>query len=470
MEGDRPMKYERWLKSKDPGKRRRAAQDLGSRGDRRAVEPLITALRHDQDPGVRQEAAAALGQVVAREEFRDQFPGARQQAAAVLGQLAATDALAAANLIAAIWDTNISPGVHQQAAAMPGGLLLKPTIGMLGNKDPGVRQEAAAMLGQLAATQDGVLRELIAALGRNSDGSPSSRAGPAAAVIVQLGARAVEPLIAELSKGSGAGVPMQAAEVLGLLGDIRAVEPLITALAGPYAGVREQAAAALGLLGDVRAVEPLITALQDKDSRDAVLRQQAAAALGLLGDVRAVEPLITALSDEDLRVREQAAAALEQLGWQPGNDSQRAQRAIAAGHWDEAVGLGPAAVEPLIAALQDKGSWNLHPQALWNVRRQAAATLAQLGDPRAVEPLITTLRHVENPGAQGQAFVDALRSVLEHSLTGIDARVLHLVTELEDIRWSELIDDDPGRDFRPRRISCSDIRQLARQELNRREA
>ena len=68
--------------------------------------------------------------------------------------------------------------------------------------------------------------------------------------------------------------------------------------------MRVSAAGALGQLGDARAVEPLIAALADRDS---AVRVSAAGALGQLGNAQAVEPLIAALADRDSDVRVSAA-------------------------------------------------------------------------------------------------------------------------------------------------------------------
>jgi HEAT repeat protein len=125
----------------------------------------------------------------------------------------------------------------------------------------------------------------------------------------QIGASAVEPLIAALKDGNS-NVRSGAAKALGFIMDIRAVEPLITALKDKDSSVRESAAVSLRKIG-TPAVEPLIAALKNKDTS---LRIGAANALGRIKDARAVEPLITALKDENLDVQEEAASALGQIG------------------------------------------------------------------------------------------------------------------------------------------------------------
>ena len=75
--------------------------------------------------------------------------------------------------------------------------------------------------------------------------------------------------------------------------------------------IRGRAAQTLGLVGDSRAVEPLIQALSDADRW---VRMAAAWALGRLGDARAVSKLIQALDDEDWLVRTEASRALGRIG------------------------------------------------------------------------------------------------------------------------------------------------------------
>lgn len=73
----------------------------------------------------------------------------------------------------------------------------------------------------------------------------------------------------------------------------------------------ERAANLLGRIGDTRALEPLIEAL---DHRDISVRVQAASALGDLRDPAAVEPLLRATRDHNLDVRAEAGQALDALG------------------------------------------------------------------------------------------------------------------------------------------------------------
>ena len=190
----------------------------------------------------------------------------------------------------------------------------------------------------------------------------------------------IKGLIKALRYRKDEGVRQAAAEVLGKIGDPRAVEPLIAALKDAEWIVREAAAKALGKIGDTRAVEPLIAALKDQNSW---ARAAAAESLGKIGDPRAVELLIATLKDKDSGVRKAAAKALDHLGWEPAQDEIAGWYWIAKRDWDKCVALGALTVEPLIAALKDAG---------WSVRADAAKALGKIGDPRVVEPLIAALK------------------------------------------------------------------------------
>ncbi len=132
---------------------------------------------------------------------------------------------------------------------------------------------------------------------------------------------------------------------------------------------------------DGKDVDGLVSILTSEKPRD--IRSEAAKALELLKDARAVPALIETLKGDPTYVRTKATVALIEIG----------EPAVAAlipliMHPDDEVGelaakaLGEIgdkrAVEPLIAALKDKTR---------EVRRYAAVALGNLGDARAIEPL-----------------------------------------------------------------------------------
>jgi HEAT repeat protein len=166
---------------------------------------------------------------------------------------------------------------------------------------------AARILGKIGAPR--AIESLIQHMaGAGLGTSLSETVGDA---LVEIGAPAVEPLIAELNNGSYVRRGI-AASLLGKIGDPRAVEPLIAALSDSDIGVRRWAAEALGKIGDPRAVEPLIPLLKPGNYIETTI-----IALGEIGDRRAVMPLIEYLNNSpinDWKENEAAARALGKIG------------------------------------------------------------------------------------------------------------------------------------------------------------
>jgi HEAT repeat protein len=153
--------------------------------------------------------------------------------------------------------------------------------------------------------------------------------------------KAVAPALIAVLLNTESLLRQRAAEALGDLGDARAVEPLVNAMAdsdvdvvsasgmalakigGPSVGplldilstgkapARIWAAMALGEMGDRRAMGPLIDTLKDRDTS---VRRAAAKALGGLPDPRSTQALLAAMKDEDPGVRGDAIGALSAIG------------------------------------------------------------------------------------------------------------------------------------------------------------
>ena len=144
---------------------------------------------------------------------------------------------------------------------------------------------------------------------------------------------------------------------LGEIGDERAVEPLLEILNRGYADRRSMAAEALGKIGNKQAVDSLIEALEDSDSGACL---SAIVALGKIGDQKAVGPLIKRVGHDKLGFYFAPEALVE---------------------------IGKPAVGPLIEALKDGP-----PIVCW----RAAWALAEIGDRKAVEPLIQLPEELES--------------------------------------------------------------------------
>ncbi len=149
--------------------------------------------------------------------------------------------------------------------------------------------------------------------------------------------------------------------------------------------IRQAAAFALGEIGDPRCIRSLTVALNDSDSYD--VRLAAVRALAKFGSP-AVEPLCYAVKVPALT--EKAAEALGKIGdpraVEPLGDVLREGRyagaAVAA-----LARIGTPAVETLLAAMKVGD-----PQ----VRRTAIEALGNIGDTRAVEPLLAALNDADS--------------------------------------------------------------------------
>jgi HEAT repeat protein len=158
--------------------------------------------------------------------------------------------------------------------------------------------------------------------------------------IVKIGEPAVEPLIYLLKNHRNPPIRWNAAKVLGMLKDPRAVEPLIgafddnsslinltavkmlsemgkpavepliNALKNKKRPIRDYSSMTLGHMKDPDVVKRLITVMKDDD---AYARGGAAYALGKIGDISAVEPIIAMLKDENEYVVKRAAGALKDI-------------------------------------------------------------------------------------------------------------------------------------------------------------
>jgi len=210
---------------------------------------------------------------------------------------------------------------------------VQPLCGLLQDSDAQVRWSAAQALGRLRDAR--AVKPLFAAAVSDPRLSVRSAASEA---IVQIGEPAVAILIGRLPGWVAAEIlgrlgdrravqplidtlPIHAAIVaLGELGDPRAVDPLIEILRGEDLLDRAAAARSLAAIGGPRAFEPLVAILDDpRDDDFGDWRETTVAALGQLGDARAVEPLASRYRDADTSepMRKAIARALERLGGSP---------------------------------------------------------------------------------------------------------------------------------------------------------
>jgi len=374
---------------------RGAAEALGEIRDPRAAVPLIAMLA-DTDPLVRGVVVRALGRLrdpravdplIAM--LQDTYPGMARTAALALGE---------------IGDDRAAEPLDER---------------MLSDPDFSMRETAAHALKRIEDVNvpgRDRIQSLIVGLASDS----VLRQTRVLSALIASKQEAVDPLIAVLTDESPE-VRKGAAKALGEIGDPRAVEPLIAALAQPEASPLDPpeedpapqkralrtVADALGNLGDPRAVEPLIDALADDAPS---VRRSAAAALGRIADARAVGPLSdAAVTDEAGPVQSAAVAALGEIGDPAGvdalslivTDPQQRSR-----HWKAAQALGrigdPRAADALISLME-------HPDTSFWVCHAAIAALGEVKNPSAVQPLIALIGRQGGPirgeGLVGQAIL-----------------------------------------------------------------
>lgn len=146
---------------------------------------------------------------------------------------------------------------------------------LLMSPDPSVREGSAKVLGEMKDPQ--AVKPLITGLVFEEDGKVRSAILVA---LIKIGNPAVEQLIYALEyKNNPSVVRQDAAEALGVIGDPRAVDPLIVALKDGHPMVRYAAATSLMLMKNRHAVDPLIDALTDKYS---FVRERAQLALKVI--------------------------------------------------------------------------------------------------------------------------------------------------------------------------------------------
>jgi len=131
----------------------------------------------------------------------------------------------------------------------------------------------------------------------------------AASALIEIGAPAVDPLIAAL-KHKWWPVRTNAAKILGEIKDPRAVEPLINVLMNKTWFSKKEAE---GILLDLNDQNEVVATIKVFREAWGDIRENAAIALGNIRDSRAVEPLIFSLKDKDDYIRKEASAALRKI-------------------------------------------------------------------------------------------------------------------------------------------------------------
>ncbi|MEM9953623.1 MAG: HEAT repeat domain-containing protein [Chloroflexota bacterium] len=302
------------LRNEDGTYNLRVVRALGAIEQPDAIAPLIKVVQNATDRGNRISAIHALAQYddnrvepALMGALDDADPDVRRAATTRLTELIdPTHIPALITLLQHDPDENNRLAIIKTLETTGGTIIIEPLIASLDDDSRYVREQAARILGEMKTPlavdalcevitrdRDVTRRHAIKALGQIGD------------------IRAVEPLLTlfaseqETENRLGGTI----AEALGEIGDVRAVEPLIHALTSDEPYLYKRVTIALGKLKDKRAIEPLIGLFK----RVHVGQDSIARVLGQLGDKRAVEPLIEALDDNRPSVTEATAMALGAL-------------------------------------------------------------------------------------------------------------------------------------------------------------
>jgi HEAT repeat protein len=273
---------------------------LGRIKDRSAGEPIVRLLK-DPDANVREAAAEAIAHVSDPAALDAlvrllEDEGTRDVAAEVLGRL--KDPGATEPLMAMM---NSGNPVARRMAAEALEQLADPRsvdawIGAMAYPD--LQETAARSLKRIADLRERI-SEILGRLREIDDTVALEEARIGVAMdLIALGPPAVPELLEALHDELWV-VREAAAQALGIIGDLRAVEPLLArAKKDQDRGVRESCIKALGEFGDSRSIEVLVEAVEDRTTRLA-----ASEALSKIKDIRVLVPHVkliqTMKSDRD---------------------------------------------------------------------------------------------------------------------------------------------------------------------------
>ena len=278
---------EELINSEDPGIREDAAHALGDLGDPEALPALLDAALNDESVAVRLAAETAIIKIGIEELIRvllnHDDPVARRNAAELLG------AYASSNIFG---DEGRSKAVDALLQALSS------------DADARVRTASISGLEKIGgeAAETGVLQASVA------DEEVSVREAAIRALGNMKARWTAEEMVTLLREDANAVIREAAAWTLGELKEAVALQPLIDARDDRVEAVREAAAEALRkwLIPD------LTTVLLESD--DMVQRAAAAKVLGETGDIAAVPALNWGLNDPAISVRAAALDALSAMG------------------------------------------------------------------------------------------------------------------------------------------------------------
>lgn len=307
-------------------------------------------------------------------------PSVRRVSAEILANLGLPQAVEAAVFALDDEDPAVRAALLRAIARAGAAEALLEVLPCLEDPDPKVRLQAVEAVRQLSAYPAGAARQVRPLL---DDPDPEVRARAALALLSagtnQIARQALEAMV----RSDQTPDRLAALDALAEWGDPSAFDLVAARLADPNPAVRQHAVKAIGEIDAERCLMPLAAALGDEDAN---VRQAIAGALGQVGPA-ALEPTLAALEDPERQ--DGALLALEQLPVRRAADRVRryardqAEGAIRYYRFWRAV--QPADGERL-ALLAD----SLHARAFQDARR-AFRAVSLMGDTQAMTMAIEAL-------------------------------------------------------------------------------
>ncbi len=193
--------------------------------------------------------------------------------------------------------------------------------------------------------------------------------------VLRFGKDAVDILV-KLLKDKSDVLRFSAAEMLGEIGDLRAITHLKRLLNDKNKFIRLKAAESIAKM-----TESATYLVRMLDERDNQIRLRVIELIGKTKDPNAVEKLKPLLKDRNALIRKATVEALEKIGWVPKEGEDLLHYLIAKEEWGKIAAFSDA-YKILMKFLDDEDE---------NVRCNVVETLGKLRDPRCVDGLIRKL-------------------------------------------------------------------------------
>jgi HEAT repeat protein len=354
-----------------------SAAGLRLLGDKRALNPLI-ALLQDHSSDVRSITASALAQIGDRSD--EQVPQATRLLVDLLSDESAHVRRSALEALGKLGGTEVLRHI--------GSALLDKGREAEGFEEVRVRWEAAKAMGELGglantdpASLDAVDALLIVFNDRTEDQYLRSLA------MRSLGSFGANDLLirALLDQSEEHSVRANAAHTLARVGHVESVQVLLSVLTNRAEPKTVRTASALGIMQlKAKGAAGPVTSIVLDASEDDLVRYYAVLVLGALREPSTVDPLLLALKQIDG----------ERAGGEPGG-GQRLHLSLFTAVIGALGELGDArAVQPLIDLARSGGA-DANPDTR-SITLAALSALGTLGDRQAVEPILALLEGYDN--------------------------------------------------------------------------